>query len=155
MQISHKKNKTEQFKQRNWTMSMILSRKDKIFFTWLQTPLDLLNSRCLSAVFDLWPPGLVVGLAVLQQAVSDVVDLELLLVVDLLYLRVDGPGHHLNPPLGPELHVVPAHTNRQRQKHAHTISWKPHKLTLLLPTTKHLKQQQPISTQHLIVIIIY
>jgi len=44
--------------------------------------------------------------AVFHQAVSDVVDLQQLLVVLLLHRRVDRPGHHLHAPLGPVLHIV-------------------------------------------------
>lgn len=56
----------------------------------------------------------VMGFTVLHKAVRDVVDVQQLLVILFLHFCVDCPGHHLHPPLGPVLDVIPADGTQKR-----------------------------------------
>lgn len=49
----------------------------------------------------------VLRITVFQQTVSDVADLEQVLVVVLLHSGVDSPAHHLHTALCPVLNIVP------------------------------------------------
>lgn len=49
----------------------------------------------------------VMRVAVLQQTVGDVADLQQVLVEVFLHGGVNSPAHHLHAPLRPELNVVP------------------------------------------------
>jgi hypothetical protein len=53
-----------------------------------------------------------VRLTVFPQAVSDVADLQDILVVLFIHGRVDGPAYHLHPSLCPVLDIVSVERDR-------------------------------------------
>ena len=71
----------------------------------------LVSSVCLLSVMRF---------TVFHQAVCDVVDLEQRVVILLLHLCVDCPGHNLHPSLGPVLHVVPGYSIEHTHTPTHT-----------------------------------